>query len=64
MRREADAVATLVVFPGGNHVCENIPYKVRPLTADWMARQLRRRLHGVRCGRRSARDCYRASRYF
>jgi dipeptidyl aminopeptidase/acylaminoacyl peptidase len=41
MRREADGVATWVVFPEGNHVCDNIPYKVRPLMADRMARQLR-----------------------
>jgi 2,6-dihydroxypseudooxynicotine hydrolase len=41
MRRAAESVATLVVFPEGNHVCDNIPYKVRPLMADWIARQLR-----------------------
>jgi 2,6-dihydroxypseudooxynicotine hydrolase len=41
MRADASAVASLVVFPEGNHVCDNIPYKVRPLMADWMARQLR-----------------------
>jgi 2,6-dihydroxypseudooxynicotine hydrolase len=41
MRRAAERVATLVVFPEGNHVCDNIPYKVRPLMADWMALQLR-----------------------
>ena len=41
MRREAKGVATLIVFPEGNHVCDNIPYKVRPLMADWIARQLR-----------------------
>jgi 2,6-dihydroxypseudooxynicotine hydrolase len=41
MRHEADSVASLVVFPEGNHVCDNITYKVRPLMADWMARQLR-----------------------
>jgi hypothetical protein len=28
------------VFPEGNHVCDNIPYKARPLMANWMARQL------------------------
>jgi dipeptidyl aminopeptidase/acylaminoacyl peptidase len=43
MRHEAAGVATLAVFPEGNHVCDNIPYKVRPLMADWMARQLRAR---------------------
>jgi 2,6-dihydroxypseudooxynicotine hydrolase len=41
MRKAAAGAATLVVFPEGNHVCDNIPYKVRPLMADWMARQLR-----------------------
>jgi 2,6-dihydroxypseudooxynicotine hydrolase len=40
MRRQAGGETTLVVFPEGNHVCDNIPYKVRPLMADWMARQL------------------------
>jgi hypothetical protein len=29
----------LTVFP--NHVCFNISYKFRPLTADWMAKTLR-----------------------
>jgi 2,6-dihydroxypseudooxynicotine hydrolase len=24
----------------GNHVCNNIPYKYRPLTADWLAEKL------------------------
>jgi pimeloyl-ACP methyl ester carboxylesterase len=33
--------ATLVMYPEGNHVCTNIPYKCRPLVADWMADQLR-----------------------
>ena len=33
--------ATLVMYPEGNHVCNNIPYKYRPLVADWMAEQLR-----------------------
>ena len=27
-------------FPDGNHVCFNISYKFRPLTGDWMAKQL------------------------
>ena len=40
IRGEAGGPTTLVVFPEGNHVCDNIPYKVRPLMADWMARQL------------------------
>ena len=29
-----------VVFEDGNHVCANIPYKARPLVADWLAEQL------------------------
>jgi len=32
--------ATLVLYPDGNHVCNNIPYKYRPLMADWMAERL------------------------
>ena len=24
----------------GNHVCNNIPFKYRPLTADWLREQL------------------------
>lgn len=32
--------ATLVMYPDGNHVCNNIPYKSRPLVADWMWEQL------------------------
>lgn len=31
----------LVLYPEGNHVCNNIPYKYRPLVADWMSEQLR-----------------------
>lgn len=30
----------LIVFEGGNHCCDNLPAVVRPLMADWMARQL------------------------
>src|SRR5207247_673038 len=33
--------ATLVMYPEGNHACNNIPYKYRPLVGDWMAEQLR-----------------------
>jgi 2,6-dihydroxypseudooxynicotine hydrolase len=33
--------ATLVIYPDGNHVCNNIAYKYRPLMADWLADQLR-----------------------
>jgi 2,6-dihydroxypseudooxynicotine hydrolase len=29
-----------MLFSDGNHVCNNIPYKYRPLVADWMAERL------------------------
>jgi hypothetical protein len=29
-----------VVYEEGNHVCFNISYKFRPLTADWMKEKL------------------------
>jgi pimeloyl-ACP methyl ester carboxylesterase len=29
-----------VLFDQGSHVCSNIPYRYRPLVADWMAEQL------------------------
>ncbi|HXF56541.1 MAG TPA: alpha/beta fold hydrolase [Actinomycetota bacterium] len=32
--------AELVMYPEGNHVCNNIPYKYRPLVADWLAEHL------------------------
>jgi 2,6-dihydroxypseudooxynicotine hydrolase len=32
--------ATLVMYPDGNHVCNNIPYKYRPLMADWLREKL------------------------
>ncbi len=32
--------ATLVMYPDGNHVCNNLPYKYRPLVGDWMGEQL------------------------
>lgn len=35
--------AELVMYPDGNHVCNNIPYKYRPLVGDWV----RERLAGV-----------------
>jgi hypothetical protein len=28
------------MYPDGNHVCNNIPYKYRPLVADWMRERL------------------------
>ena len=38
--REA-ANAEFVLFDDGNHVCNDIPYKYRPLVADWLGRRLR-----------------------
>jgi dienelactone hydrolase len=32
--------ATLLLYPEGNHVCNNIPYKYRPAMADWMRETL------------------------
>jgi 2,6-dihydroxypseudooxynicotine hydrolase len=32
--------AELVMYPDGNHVCNNIPYKYRPLVADWIKERL------------------------
>jgi dienelactone hydrolase len=42
-RRIADAVpgAEWVLYDEGTHVCNNIPYKYRPLVADWMHARLR-----------------------
>jgi pimeloyl-ACP methyl ester carboxylesterase len=34
--------ARLVMYPDGNHVCNNIPYKYRPLVGDWMTETLAR----------------------
>lgn len=34
--------AELVMYPDGNHVCNNIPYKYRPLVGDWVREQLLR----------------------
>jgi dienelactone hydrolase len=41
-KRIADAVpgCEWVLFPDGTHVCNNIPFKYRPLVADWMRDQL------------------------
>jgi dipeptidyl aminopeptidase/acylaminoacyl peptidase len=33
--------ARLVMYEDGNHVCNNLPFKYRPLVADWMAETLR-----------------------
>ena len=41
--RIVDAVgsnAELAMFEDGNHVCNNIPYKYRPMTADWLKEKL------------------------
>jgi 2,6-dihydroxypseudooxynicotine hydrolase len=38
--REAGEHAELWMFPDGNHVCNNIPYKHRPQQADWMRGKL------------------------
>jgi pimeloyl-ACP methyl ester carboxylesterase len=33
---------SFVLFDEGNHVCNNVPYRWRPLVADWLARELAR----------------------
>src|SRR5215467_12603899 len=40
LARAASGPTELVVFEEGNHVCFNISYKFRPLTADWTAEHL------------------------
>jgi hypothetical protein len=40
LARAASGPTELVVFEEGNHVCFNISYKFRPLTADWMVEHL------------------------
>jgi 2,6-dihydroxypseudooxynicotine hydrolase len=42
-KRIADAAprAEWVLYDEGTHVCNNIPFKYRPLVADWMREQLR-----------------------
>jgi 2,6-dihydroxypseudooxynicotine hydrolase len=41
-KRIADAIAgsEWVLFQDGTHVCNNVPYKYRPLVADWMRAHL------------------------
>jgi pimeloyl-ACP methyl ester carboxylesterase len=41
-KRAADAAprGEFVLFEDGNHVCANVPYKARPLVADWLREQL------------------------
>ena len=41
----ASGPTELVVFEEGNHVCFNISYKFRPLTADWTAECLAANAH-------------------
>ncbi len=38
--RAVGANATLAMFETGNHVCNNIPFVYRPLTADWLKEKL------------------------
>jgi pimeloyl-ACP methyl ester carboxylesterase len=44
--RQAEQVAAgapnaeLVLLEGGNHVCNNMPYRYQPLAADWLAERL------------------------
>ena len=40
LARAAKGRVDYVVYEEGNHVCFNITYKFRPLTADWMREQL------------------------
>jgi 2,6-dihydroxypseudooxynicotine hydrolase len=32
--------AEFVLYPEGTHVCNNIPFKYRPLVADWLREHL------------------------
>jgi 2,6-dihydroxypseudooxynicotine hydrolase len=43
-KRIADEASngSFVLYDEGNHVCNNIPYKYRPLVADWLATELDR----------------------
>jgi len=40
MAREAGPRAELLIVEGGNHVANNVWYRYRPQSADWLARQL------------------------
>jgi dipeptidyl aminopeptidase/acylaminoacyl peptidase len=40
LARAASGLTEFVRFEEGNHVCFNISYKFRPLTADWTAERL------------------------
>jgi 2,6-dihydroxypseudooxynicotine hydrolase len=37
---EAAPQGEFVLFEDGNHVCANVPYKARPLVADWLGERL------------------------
>jgi pimeloyl-ACP methyl ester carboxylesterase len=41
-KRQADEApgGEFLLFDDGNHVCNNVPYKYRPLTADWLREKL------------------------
>ena len=41
-KRVADAIAgsEWVLYEDGTHVCNNIPFKYRPLIADWLRDRL------------------------
>jgi pimeloyl-ACP methyl ester carboxylesterase len=41
-KRQADEAPAgeFVLYDGGNHVCNNLPYLYRPLTADWLREKL------------------------
>ncbi|HXV58271.1 MAG TPA: alpha/beta fold hydrolase [Gaiellaceae bacterium] len=41
-KRIADAAPAMrfVLYEDGNHVCNNIPFKYRPLVADWLRKEL------------------------
>ncbi len=45
LTRAAAGPTDFVVFEEGNHVCFNISYKFRPLTADWTVERLQTNLH-------------------
>lgn len=40
LARTAGGPTDYVLYPEGNHVCFNVTYKFRPLTADWTAEHL------------------------
>ena len=40
LKQAITSKAELVIYEEGNHVCFNIPYKFRPLTADWFVEKI------------------------